>query len=196
MVWWYDRLEPYTHVKGPQGPGTPNALKGIYFCPAFVHMAPLWPNVTYGYNANGCGDTFAHAWWLGIGGQRMVPDTTPAYGDRSWRPIREYEVVRPVDMIALGDAFLWDAPTSFGSFGGMPNAEPDLNEPLHIGDLPTVGSPITRPQEQRHSGRFNVLFCDNHIEYTRWRLLYQWQDDKLRRWNNDNLPHRDALPHP
>ena len=196
-VWWFHKLEPYTHAKGPdwQLPPGSHLVKGIYFCPAYVHMAPLWPNITYGYNANGCGITLDTTWGLGLGGKRLF-DGPYDYGDRCWRANKENEIVRPSDMIAAGDAFLWDAAPTFGYWGGMPNAQPDLNEPLHFSDLSTLGSPLTRPQEQRHSGRFNVLFCDSHIEYSRWRVLYQWQDDKLSRWNNDNLPHRDALPHP
>jgi prepilin-type processing-associated H-X9-DG protein len=184
-VWWYQRLEPYTHAQGPDGSGT-NSLKGIYSCPAFVHIAPAWANNTYGYNANGCGETLGTNWGLGIGGQHLTDNNPYAFGDRFWRPNKEHEIVRTPEMIAVGDAFLLDI------FGRI-EARPALNDELR-GWNPT-NSPVPAVLNRRHSGRFNVLFCDTHIEYTKPQMLYLLQDDNLRRWNNDHQPHWDALPH-
>jgi prepilin-type N-terminal cleavage/methylation domain-containing protein/prepilin-type processing-associated H-X9-DG protein len=184
-LWWHQRLEPYTHTKGPDGTTT-NLIKGIYFCPAFVHMAPQWANVTYGYNAVGCGNTLELGWGLGIGGQRLG-DGPYDFGDRFWRPNKDYEILRSSDMIAAGDAFLLDV-------FGRTEARPDLNDELrgwNGTNLPPAG---LVPLNKRHSGaRFNVLFCDGHLEYMRFQALYALYDDNLRRWNNDHLPHRDAL---
>jgi prepilin-type processing-associated H-X9-DG protein len=49
-------------------------------------------------------------------------------------------------------------------------------------------------QKRRHNGRFNIWFCDGHIETLASGVLISRDDDKLRRWNNDNLPHRSLVP--
>jgi prepilin-type N-terminal cleavage/methylation domain-containing protein/prepilin-type processing-associated H-X9-DG protein len=187
-VWWYDRIEPYAHAKGPDG-ATTNLVKGIYFCPAFVHMAPSWQNVTYGYNAVGCGETYGTNWGLGIGGQHLTDNNPYAFGDRFWRPNKEHEVVRTPEMIAVADAFLLD-------IFGRTEAWPALNDELRGWNGTNMPPAGLAPLNRRHSGaRFNVLFCDGHLEYMKFQALYALRDDSLRRWNNDYLPHWDALPH-
>ena len=46
---------------------------------------------------------------------------------------------------------------------------------------------------RRHGGRYNVAFCDGHVEGIRRDKLFERSDDALRRWNNDNEPHEDLL---
>jgi hypothetical protein len=45
----------------------------------------------------------------------------------------------------------------------------------------------------RHSGRLKVTFRDGHLEYVRYELLYRspYSAEVLKRWNNDDQPHRD-----
>jgi prepilin-type processing-associated H-X9-DG protein len=48
---------------------------------------------------------------------------------------------------------------------------------------------------KRHAGRFNVSFCDGHVENLRPAQLFDTrQDAVLKRWNRDNQPHRELLP--
>ncbi|MGO9204061.1 MAG: H-X9-DG-CTERM domain-containing protein [Limisphaerales bacterium] len=50
------------------------------------------------------------------------------------------------------------------------------------------------PYSKRHAQRFNVSFCDGHVENLRAAQLFDFrQDAVLQRWNRDNLPHRDLL---
>jgi prepilin-type processing-associated H-X9-DG protein len=49
-------------------------------------------------------------------------------------------------------------------------------------------------QKRRHSGKFNAWFCDGHIEYLPFDNFTSHDEVRLRRWNNDNLPHKDLLP--
>ena len=43
----------------------------------------------------------------------------------------------------------------------------------------------------RHGGRLNVVYCDGHAESMKVeKLLLDYSDRALRRWNNDNEPHR------
>jgi prepilin-type processing-associated H-X9-DG protein len=48
--------------------------------------------------------------------------------------------------------------------------------------------------QRRHNGRFNVLFCDMHIESMRWETISSREEANLARWNNDHLPHASILP--
>ncbi len=57
--------------------------------------------------------------------------------------------------------------------------------------------PLTKPQplnraaiQRRHGGKWNALFCDQHIEaFSSSGLFDIRQDNIARRWNRDNLPH-------
>lgn len=50
--------------------------------------------------------------------------------------------------------------------------------------------------ERRHRVPWNVVFCDGHVEALKTREMTSNEDHSLRRWNNDNLPHRDLFPSP
>jgi prepilin-type processing-associated H-X9-DG protein len=47
---------------------------------------------------------------------------------------------------------------------------------------------------KRHFGKWNVVFCDGHVEGRRTKELFNYKDDavfSLR--NKDNLPHREMF---
>jgi prepilin-type processing-associated H-X9-DG protein len=48
---------------------------------------------------------------------------------------------------------------------------------------------------KRHAGRWNIVFCDGHLESFRsTKDLFNYRsDDLLRRWNRDHVPHRQYL---
>lgn len=47
---------------------------------------------------------------------------------------------------------------------------------------------------KRHAGRWNVSFCDGHVESLKIRQLFDVRKDEiLKRWNNDNQPHRELI---
>jgi prepilin-type N-terminal cleavage/methylation domain-containing protein/prepilin-type processing-associated H-X9-DG protein len=87
--------------------------------------------------------------------------------------LNESEVVNPADMMAIGDS-LNSAGTLFRW---------DLNYFMRRdNDL------------SRHSGRANMLFCDEHVESPNLQFLFEdTSDAALIRWNRDHLPHRDRL---
>ena len=48
---------------------------------------------------------------------------------------------------------------------------------------------------QRHNERWNILFCDGHVENLRTRELFSFRDDAMRqRWNKDHQAHREFKP--
>jgi prepilin-type processing-associated H-X9-DG protein len=52
---------------------------------------------------------------------------------------------------------------------------------------------VIRDTLKRHKGRYNIVFCDGHVEGVKRDDLFRKTDDALRRWNNDHEPHADLL---
>ncbi len=177
-VWWTGALEPYTRAKFPNEIGdifvTNTPPTGLYCCPAYNHLSRAVPTGSYGYNVNGCGIPQGPPWGLGIGGQRLVPDDVQADGPNAFRPNSEKEILHPSDMIAAGDTWLITVPDASLPYRFYPDRA--LNDPLHYGqeDVSWHGWPayLQQAQESRHRGWFNVLFCDDHVEYTRFEDLH------------------------
>jgi prepilin-type processing-associated H-X9-DG protein len=87
-------------------------------------------------------------------------------------------------MIGTGDGWLVPGPE------GKLFANPPLGGELLYGN----NSYWEAIQHRRHNGKFNIWFCDGHIEYLPFQNLISRDDARLRRWNNDNQPHKDLLP--
>jgi len=86
-------------------------------------------------------------------------------------PTRESQVVCPADMIAIGDVY---------------------QQRLALVRDPAFGSVWLT--HQRHQGRSNVVFCDDHVESPKLKALFAETNDlALTRWNRDHRPHREKL---
>lgn len=121
--------------------------------------------------------------------------------------VKESDVVSPSGMIAIGDALLsvnaasqiptpssqrWTTgnyelnPDIANGVGGVQLmlglvSGPYLNSTL-VNDLPLI--------KRRHGGRFNVLFCDGHVEGLAVGRLFDYRQPQVRRlWYCDNQPH-------
>jgi prepilin-type N-terminal cleavage/methylation domain-containing protein/prepilin-type processing-associated H-X9-DG protein len=173
-----------------------NRIQGEFWHSAGPYNDDLWFNRgAYGYNIDG-----GFASYLETGGQ------TPARGLGSRRAgdtpgstplaIRESEVVSPSDMIAMSDAVFYYQ--TFGYTTQNPAGTFNLSVTFVTGfpfyrevmyNYP-VGDPYVRALSQRHAGRWNVSFCDGHVESLRPNNLFLISDNNVaRRWNNDHLPH-------
>jgi prepilin-type N-terminal cleavage/methylation domain-containing protein/prepilin-type processing-associated H-X9-DG protein len=189
---WYDDLEQYTAHKGPQPLWTNPPPGKIHVCPSFARLPnPSWQTGGYGYNVNGAAAPFKKGWALGLGGEGLVAmgENSPIVPPNGCRANRESEVRNPADMIAIGDAWLWPV-------NGKIWADGFLNDCLRIGaSVPSFeGWPFyERQQRPRHEAKFNIWFCDGHVEKFSMMDMVSDRDDKLRRWNNDNLPHKDLV---
>jgi len=200
---WYMRLGPYTGAKWPTYNGitkqfTPD--KPVLGCPAYDRLPnPIydWIFGSYGYNGRGLTNLGLIAWTYQLDlSTGMSPDPT----------VRDSQIVNPSDMIAIGDAILGQSLPPDGSPGlgaaGDYELAPALGS-LSIGVIWTMlgrgpydpaAAPAIGYVRQRHDGRFNVLFCDGHVEGLKVRDLFDLgQDRVLKRWNRDNLPHRELL---
>jgi prepilin-type N-terminal cleavage/methylation domain-containing protein/prepilin-type processing-associated H-X9-DG protein len=114
---------------------------------------------SFGYNDWGLKDPGPNQ--LGLGGDVNV------VGE-----IRESQVLKPADMIQLGDS------KPDGSFDG--NVDPK--------------NPAEWPSN-RHNRRTNLMYCDGHAESARRQDVIDPRNNTWRaRWNNDNSPHLEIGP--
>jgi prepilin-type N-terminal cleavage/methylation domain-containing protein/prepilin-type processing-associated H-X9-DG protein len=214
VIDWPVRLKPY----GASAAGPNDLNRTIKMCPwfarfdmfeAFVGVHPPGDSgsgvgVVGGYGYNLPGFSFTTGKELGLGGVAVHP---PALPDRPHRPaeirlIRDSEVLVPGDMLAIGDSVL-GAQTDSGhglyvmTWTHMPVLWYSV---LYDMDFPGADSPLWHPAEgaafirQRHGGRWNMAFCDGHVQLFKTRELYNYHSDQvLQRWNRDHLPHPENV---
>ena len=184
----------YTHSDWPSDePGTPVRFPrtGIYLCPVYNRMRGVCMAVSrgaddvfpvagsYGYNAGG-----THG-----GGRGLIG------GYHSWvggsAQTFEYQVLAPSDMIAMGEAVI--IPYQVPAIEG----DPELSWPfIEAREYKAVmygvpaGNAAVQAMKRRHGGRWNIAFCDAHVETLRAPQLFYISDPVIaRRWNADHQPH-------
>jgi prepilin-type N-terminal cleavage/methylation domain-containing protein/prepilin-type processing-associated H-X9-DG protein len=154
--WWGEQLERGGF--GISNPETNFVETGVWHCPsAKLLKNPGGP--CYGYNAFGV---------LRVGNNTNNFGLLGHATDQTVTPIRESEVVSPVEMMAIGES---DGMTF------MRSVNYDFSDGL-----------------SRHHGKANVLFCDSHVESPKLTFLFDdTSDAALVRWNRDHQPHRDRI---
>jgi prepilin-type N-terminal cleavage/methylation domain-containing protein/prepilin-type processing-associated H-X9-DG protein len=195
----------------------------VYACPGYNRIhgvfwngpAYSYPQVSpdyghygsYGYNFAGVGKgpTAQGGPNFGLGGVDQYRFSVQAR-------ISENAVVNTADMLEFGDAVFnpdfftdwpdWPCGMTDLSWGIGPAVQ-HLYAPLV---LETPGTPaidfnggiVLRKIQTRHGGRWNVAFCDGHVENLRGRKLFDVKSSAvLSRWNTDNRPHMElAYPVP
>jgi prepilin-type processing-associated H-X9-DG protein/prepilin-type N-terminal cleavage/methylation domain-containing protein len=206
----YD-LAPYVGEKVPEetyGRPTP-PLHSVYHCPSYDRLPGVYGFGTvgsYSYNEIGVGPFGPNAFGVqgaGLGLGLNADDS----------PIREGQVLQPANMFALADSELFPVNTSYANWhqaAGDVFALSDMEliqiPPGHYYS-PYSSAPAPPPggalyfigladgfYQRRHNTKFNVLFCDGHVETLRISQIFTTlSDDVLRRWNNDGQPHREAV---
>jgi prepilin-type N-terminal cleavage/methylation domain-containing protein/prepilin-type processing-associated H-X9-DG protein len=147
----------------------------------------------YGYNAFGSADLGR---FLGLGGTSLDQTT---FSKTAFRFTPESAVVRPAEMYALGDAFVrsrtpsWDGALSFEHLWGTFISPSARSGGAMWTSPPQTVKPKRQPTFVAHHGRANRSFVDGHIESEDLRPQFRAPDFQLRRWNTDNLPHREVL---
>jgi prepilin-type N-terminal cleavage/methylation domain-containing protein/prepilin-type processing-associated H-X9-DG protein len=196
------RLQPYTRASFPENnyanhdPGYEylGQRAGIYACPgynrvrgAFMHLpgsGSLGGAGSYGYNNTGSTDPSGK----GLGGHWLYNGGGPNTLTRT----RENEVVSPSDMIAMGDATLDPGIASLVIAGYT-----RLEVAFLWGDFYTAavrglppGNLAVQAMKERHGGRWNMGFCDGHVENLRPDRLFDARNPlAAQRWNYDHEPH-------
>lgn len=188
---WFNFIDPpgpqrrgigWTHYLAwylvPSQAGVPRAVMSferVYQCPAGI---PSVLGSSYGYNAHGVGTWQSPLGLGGYGNSREV---------QAVAVIPESAVRVPADMIAFGDLINRAAdPDMDGSqwnanFRPQPRRSDSFKPPYDAKKL---------PHYRNHRGRFNRVFCDSHIEVEDLTKPFVATDEYLKRWNNDNEPHR------
>jgi prepilin-type N-terminal cleavage/methylation domain-containing protein/prepilin-type processing-associated H-X9-DG protein len=173
---WFEALSDQLSHQIFNTNGTARTQEGVFDCPAASQpndWPPGWDYSDYGYNAHGLGGSGSES---GLGGQSFGP---------SLRPTPEAEVRVPADMIAFGDGFRgWTTIIHDGS--------PSFERTKAATLSPDKGG--TQRALKRHAEKANAVFRDGHIEPAKLSTFFSdTSDEALRRWNKDNLPHREKL---
>lgn len=179
--------------------------RSIYACPAYSRLhgefhhqpyaAEYWSTRgAYSYNSSGLGDLNTNP-SRGLGGNWAQGDI--------YLSTRENQVVSPSDMIAMADAPFYYQ--TFFQSTQNPARTFDLSVTFDLGfgfyNEVMYGSPASDPYvravSQRHSGRWNVGFCDGHVENLRPGDLFNFSSPVVaQRWNNDHQPHNKGWSPP
>lgn len=165
---WFGQLE--TEGLGISKPPTNFWTKGVWRCPTaqWVNDPQVEWYISYGYNA--CGDSTSDYPTnnFGLGGHYAEnPARLITLG-----PVAESEVIKPSEMMAIGDMF-----------GG------DVVLERQKWVFHKKWSAMSR-----HGGHINVLFCDGHLESPTVQFVFaDTNDATLVRWNRDHKPHREEL---
>ena len=177
-------LLQHTELSDPGNPGKHIPFsrwsgQGVWKCPT-AEKPSGWPTntlyVSYGYNCYGLTPP-TNADSLGLGGHHIFSASQLAAP-----PVLESEVVRPSEMMAIGDGFI-------GSGGIVKDGKNILWRTYEL-----AGSGGTKSSYARHQGSANVVFCDGHVESPTLKFLFEdTSDAALVRWNRDYLPHRELL---
>jgi prepilin-type N-terminal cleavage/methylation domain-containing protein/prepilin-type processing-associated H-X9-DG protein len=192
LGFWSSHIFPYVKC---------DWTNALYLCPSYRGLTLAGNSIavplgSYGYNANGVQFGLSP---FGLGGYLTDPADTG-----SIKVITDAAVRVPADMIELGDAnLMWVLPAILQAFYGITGpVSYDGYARLDISSRDTTENPgfggsagILQATRLRHRGRFNVAFCDGHLEGPTDAALFQNADPSLSRWNNDHLPHANLLTH-
>lgn len=169
---WFKALEPHVGV----------SRKGqVYRCPGYPTAIPPAGSdgvQAYGYNQYGP-SPLDNMWGLGLG---------EVNGDWIYQ-LPEDRVVAPSQMIAIADHYSADR---------QDHQALRIAEPLTLMIGFQYGTESDKEQarkatRRRHTGKFNVLFVDGHVESAKPSKLFSDSDSALRRMHNDNQPHRGTI---
>jgi prepilin-type N-terminal cleavage/methylation domain-containing protein/prepilin-type processing-associated H-X9-DG protein len=210
---WQVVLGKYTGEKWPTvdrftGRYEGDPKKGVSVCPCYAHLPggsddgeALTPLAcgSYGYNWGGVYGPNSKT-LLGLG---LAPES------KGWDPelrffTAESDVVNPSDMIEIGDATLFSTGGTFAGgepIGGHPGLSQQNGSESALAEMgyspwnqrKDLG-PARVATRNRHAERFNIVFCDGHVENLKLKSVFDLRDPSvLKRWNRDNLPHPENV---
>jgi prepilin-type processing-associated H-X9-DG protein/prepilin-type N-terminal cleavage/methylation domain-containing protein len=199
---WIDDLVPYVGQTWRDP---------LYFCPDYrgvtVHGGGLILAGVYGtapsfgsYSYNGSPFPYTRGNNLGLGGE-VVDSKAPG----KFLSCSESAVRSPSNMIAVGDAIIYQAQVQvagvgFFGWGTLSSGQRWMDagqDAFNPGEgIDWQAKSATREQSrglstarQRHNDRFNILFCDGHVETLKRDQLFSTKDAVTMRWASDGNPH-------
>jgi prepilin-type N-terminal cleavage/methylation domain-containing protein len=188
---WFDYLEQYTQSKWGSGvtkcPGYKGPVRKGSIGSGGNIMSTIFAVGSYGYN--GWGVDSMHK--LGLGEEFLSARFT-AYAP----PVPESGIKNPADMIAIGDAFMrWaEDARAVGDAGYMGLSIFDAASRVRFEAPPGYIRDSSAADARRHATFYQFVSCDGHVESVKKKTLFSLQEQWLRRWNRDNLPHREQMP--
>jgi prepilin-type N-terminal cleavage/methylation domain-containing protein/prepilin-type processing-associated H-X9-DG protein len=189
---WQRSLHPYV--------GVSRWNRGVFDCPGFLVPGIDIENrglisedaglkgieshlgSEYAWNERGIPNFGPLLGTLGIGGYYTTFDSKGDY-----LPIPESRIVVPSDMYVLADGYI--------DWSGVSGTGVDTPFLTLMAGYQAGGEGLTKrariSARKRHGGYFNALLMDGHVEHMRPSKLFGQSDAAMRRFNNDNLPHRE-----
>jgi prepilin-type N-terminal cleavage/methylation domain-containing protein/prepilin-type processing-associated H-X9-DG protein len=160
----------------------------VWACPGYNRVRGAFILSAIGsYGYNGSGGAYPGYPLHGLAAAAWgSPDPPPPWWSLYGTPKRESIVVNPSDMIAIGDAVLvqnnsipcglWELSRGFWEYSSIVLGQP-------------AGDPSVRAYRLRHGARWNMGFCDGHVENLKPNDLFDYSKDSIaRRWNFDHEP--------
>lgn len=207
---WHTQLGRYIGAQWPKQasgnyyPDTPGAQpSGVFVCPGYLRFPKVLFTGTYAFNQSGlAADIQIVSGWaldrgLGLGGQVIGPGAAHTEDGTAYVATPETAVRVPSDMISVGDVSL----STLNSMEAKPRSGQWDGPVILNGDGNTLADGINGTNfwpvmlqlvQRRHSGRFNLLFCDGHSEALRLNQLWDLHSETVMvRWNSDHQPHRE-----
>jgi prepilin-type N-terminal cleavage/methylation domain-containing protein len=209
---WQELLQPYLGARWDRDTfkGRVNFGSRIYLCPSFERLPQHWDYAEtemwdlshhygcYGYNQSGVWKAGEQSLGLGGTGRVMMGP---------WTPTREQEVVKPAQMIAIGDGPLaptvLDPPTIYGwsdfsRYEGWNDYNAEIGQPMYpspgMGTWPGGRDVVANSIRRRHFARWNIAYADGHVSTHKTKDIFNYTDDEvLKLHNKDNLPRRELL---
>lgn len=209
---WQELLRPYISARWDRDTFKGRVKWGskIYLCPSFERLPQHWDFAEtydwdwshhygcYGYNRWGVWKAGEPSLGLGDSG-RVMAGPSPA--------TRESEVARPSLMISIGDGPLaptvYDPATVYGwsdfsRYEGFNDYRAETSQSIYpspgMGTWPTGRELVARSIKRRHLGKWNIAYCDGHVQTHTTKEIFDYSDDEvLKLHNKDNLPHREIL---
>lgn len=204
-TYWYDLLAPYTRVQWPVKFDEKARPQGIHVCPGYVRVGGVFDrwSSSYGYNFAGIG-WLGTDYNLGLAGKTAGRWALPAPVNEV-QPTREGDIANPSEMFEIGDAVF--APVlAYGEnrVAGTDQFNPTVNPAFCIPAVPEDPNAndtgarfrrlVRKAAKDRHVSRWNVVFCDGHVESLKQEDLFDLRRPEVaRRWNKDNLPHSEYV---
>lgn len=178
---WDEALRPFTTSLW-DGP--------LLKCPAYtwaITREPMAHSIdflsyrfgSYAYNADG--SALGHG-ARGLGIDMQVPND-PAFQPRHL--VLESGVVSSADMIAIGDAPIWVRPFA-GTTGGFFTLDWQFGRIMSYNNQPGT---MLKADRKRHRDRYNVVFCDSHVEAIPRVVIFDTAPNSTKRLNRDNQPY-------
>jgi len=183
---WQEVLAPYLSLKSPyvlpeEPPAEYLTTVSVFHCPSYKE---------YGSRSYPDGGGWAFIPWsmYGYNSQSPYALSRSAAGavDAETNYTKEAMIVRPGEMIAIGDADLVAYETPMTVVG--------KSEFNYIPMKYRQGNAASFEREQkavkeRHNGRHLIGFCDGHVELIAFNRLFANQPEARRIWNYDHETH-------